>query len=227
MSIYRELLRTDNKEVSTAGIVSEVRSEIEKLAGFIDYHHGTGKTSFLFTATESGEGSTFVLAQTALLLAQLNKNMKILVIDANLRTPDLHNHFNVSKERGLQDFLEETDDALPVQQHSENLGIITAGSKSEGQFARSGLSDLHRLLDKASNEYDIIMIDSPAARWYADAVALAPAVDGIILTIAAGVAGKGIIKTVIESLNDAGGEILGTVFNRRKDEIPSFIYRRL
>ncbi len=227
MSIYRELLRSNNKEDSTAGIVPEVRSEIEKLAGFIDYHHGTGKTSFLFTATERGEGSTFTLAQTALLLAELNKNIKILVIDANLRTPDLHHQFNVSKERGLQNFLEETTDELPVQQHSENLDVISAGSKSGGQFARSGLADFRRLLDKVSNEYNIILIDSPAARWYADAVALAPAVDGVILIIAAGVTGKGIIKTVIESINNAGGEILGTVLNRRKDEIPSFIYRRL
>ncbi|MBL7033516.1 MAG: CpsD/CapB family tyrosine-protein kinase [Candidatus Delongbacteria bacterium] len=226
MSIYRELLKTDT-ETTPTNLIPAIRGEIEKIAGFIDYQQGTGKRSFLFTATERGEGSTLILAQTAQVLAQLNKNKRILMVDANLRYPALHSHFGISSERGLLDYLRKPNGGLPLHSCQENLDLVVAGVKEGGQLEKSGLGDFRRLLTEAADNYDTILIDSPATRLFSDAVVLAPAVDCIILAIAAGVSSKGIVKTVIKALTDAGGEVTGIVFNRRKDEIPPFIYRRI
>jgi Mrp family chromosome partitioning ATPase len=228
MSIYRELLKTDsNSENLSLDLIPEIKGEIEKLAGFIDYQQGIGKKSFLFTATERNEGSTLILSQTALVLAQLNKSKRVLMIDANLRFPSLHSQFGVSGESGLIDFLNDTDIELPIQSCHDNLDLIAAGTNASSKFEKSGLGNFHRLMEKAAERYDTILIDSPAARHFADAVILAPTVDGVILTISAGVSSKGIVKTVLKALTDAGGQVSGTIFNRRKDEIPPFIYRWL
>jgi len=226
MSIYRDLLKT-NGEVPSVGIIPALKSSIDKLAGFIDYQRGIGKRSFLFTATEREEGNTLIMSQAALLLSQLNRNLRILLVDANLRFPALHTHFTVSAENGLVDYLGHTEMDLPIQKCNDNLDLIVAGTSYGRQIMSSGLGDFRRLLTEVSGDYDIVLIDSPAARMYADAVVIAPAVDTVILTVAAGISSKGIVKTVIKAIVDAGGQVSGTVFNRRKDEIPAFIYQRL
>jgi len=226
MSIYRDLLKSDS-ETTSQGIITGLRGEIEKIAGFIDHQRNKGKKSFLFAATERGEGNTLILIQTAILLSQLNSTKKVLIVDANLRFPAVHTFLGVTVGHGLLDFLKDPESDLPYQKQTNNLDVVVAGIKEETRFEKSGLGNLNRLVESAVKEYDHILIDSPAVRNFADALVIAPVVDGVILTVAAGLSSKGIVKTAIKSLTNAGGDVVGTVFNRRKDEIPSFIYRWL
>jgi Mrp family chromosome partitioning ATPase len=227
MSIYRELLKKDDAEPTLAEVIPSIRGEMEKLAGTIDYQQAAGKRSFLFSSIERNEGTSLIVSQLALALAHLSVNKQILVVDANLRFPSLHNYFSLSSDRGLIDYLNNPSEELPVQKHLENLDIIPAGNTDGAQFKGTGLGEFSRLLEKAVKQYDLILIDSAAARIFSDAVVIAPIVDSILLTISAGISSKGIVKTVIKALTDAGGEVTGAIFNRRKDEIPPFIYRWL
>ncbi len=75
--------------------------------------------------------------------------------------------------------------------------------------------------------FDWVIIDGPPVIESPDSAALGAQTDGIVLVLHAGRAKRPIVSRAAEMLRKSGGQVLGTVLNRRVHEIPGFIYRRI
>ena len=72
-----------------------------------------------------------------------------------------------------------------------------------------------------------VVVDGPPVLEAPEASSLAGVADGIVLVVHAGRTKKPVLSRAVDLLRKGGGRVLGSVLNRRRHEIPNFIYRRL
>jgi capsular exopolysaccharide synthesis family protein len=181
----------------------------------------------IFASSKRGEGTSTVATNFAVSLAT-TEAAEILLIDANLRAPRLHELFNLPKEKGLAEVLQEkipwTDALHPCQ--IPNLSVITSGEKVINPFPLLESDIGEKIIQELREHFDYIILDSCAINSHPDTILLGSKVDGLVLVVQAD-------KTRIESIQRARDIlsesvcILGVVLNRRNYYIPQAIYRRL
>ena len=82
-------------------------------------------------------------------------------------------------------------------------------------------------LDAVASGYDWIVIDGPPVLESPDAATLGAVADGVVVVVQAGRTKRPVLARSVDLMNRAGGRVLGMVLNRRRLEIPEFIYRRI
>jgi protein-tyrosine kinase len=182
----------------------------------------------LFLSSVHGEGTSSVCAQFARTIAQ-GKGEKVLLVDANLRSPTLHEFFDLEREHGLTELLESGDatDAVIRQTGIPGLSVITAGAPAQDAPRLLASPHLKKLLSEWKERYSWIIFDTSPVLAYADAVVLGRLLDGIVLVVQAGKTRWEVIRKAQEILKNAKVNILGVVLNKRQYVIPKPIYRRL
>jgi capsular exopolysaccharide synthesis family protein len=184
--------------------------------------------TLLVLSSVHGEGTSSVCSQFARSMAQSDEG-KILLVDANLRTPVLHQLFGLERDGGLVELLEEK---IPLEQairetESSGLFVVTAGAPTEEVSRLLGSPRLKTILAQWRKEYSLVIFDTSPALAYADAVVLGRLFDGVILVVQASKTRWEVIQRAREILKNAKAEILGVVLNRRQYVIPRRVYRRL
>ena len=170
--------------------------------------------TILVTSPEPGTGKTMVAANLAVVFAQ--KGMRVLLVDADLRRPQIHRVMNLRNRVGLSDLLLESQTIFDVGQKVkdiESLTVITSGSLPINPAELLGSIKMERLLKELGETMDVIIIDSPPT-LVADAQILATNVDGVILVIQPEKTLKDEIKATVELLTYADARIIGVVLNR-------------
>jgi non-specific protein-tyrosine kinase len=178
--------------------------------------------SLLITSPSRGDGKTDVAANLAVVLARAQK--QVILIDANLRKPQLAAIFGLHDQEGLSTLLsdhERMPEPLPVPS-IPGLSIIPAGGLALNSSEILGSQRMYRLIQECKARADIVLIDS-APLWYSDALALAPQVDGVLLVVSSGATGRENTINAVESLRLVGARIIGTVLNRVKAG-PAYLY---
>lgn len=176
---------------------------------------GSKLGTLLITSPENGDGKTLNASQIALGMARLGSS--VVLIDANLRDPGVHNVFGVPNNKGLSNLLAEpktlkfNDVLVPTRESS--LNIITAGTASGIQSEFLSSMAMTELL-KSLSENSLVIIDSPAVLSSSDPVILAGKTDGILLVVDARYTSAGKLNQTIGSLNRVNPNILGVVLNR-------------
>jgi len=181
--------------------------------------------SLCFTSCFDGEGKTTAALNAAYGLSSGGEN-KVLLIDANINHPRLHQLFSTPLQPGLQDILAEQcsiEDALHPSSYSA-LDFISAGESGEGNLS---LMQLERFLDATESAYDYIIIDSSAALTTSEPSRLAPLVDGMVLVVACEQTKRDVALNAAEKMHNAGGEVIGVILNKRRFHIPKKIYQWL
>jgi len=140
--------------------------------------------SVLITSALPAEGKSFTAANLAHVMA-LQKGQRALLIDADLRGPQLHSLLGTSAGPGLSDYLQERSDEFSILQRgaSENLFFIPSGTAIENPAELVGNGRLKLLLDRLQPLFDWIILDSPPAVSVSDASVLAKACDGVLLIV--------------------------------------------
>ena len=181
------------------------------------YTGENGDRPRVIAVTSAGpcEGKTTVASNLALALAEIGR--RVLLIDADLRQPRLHEIFKVSNEWGLSDLLAGTKpsegEALVIRTSYGGLHVLPAGS------APSRISHLLHspraleLLQKMRREFDMVLIDTPPMLQMPDARVLGRLVDGVILVVRSARTNKDAAAAAGRRLADDGTRILGTVLN--------------
>jgi capsular exopolysaccharide synthesis family protein len=184
--------------------------------------------TILVLASVHGEGTSSVCSQFARSMVQSDEG-KILLVDANLRTPGLHQIFGLERDGGLVEMLEGKIPAGQAIRETAQAGlfVVTAGAPTEDAPRLLGSSRLKTMLAQWRKEYSLVIFDSSPALAYADAVVLGRLFDGVILVVQAGKTRWEVIRRAREILKNAKAEILGVVLNRRQYVIPRRVYRRL
>jgi capsular exopolysaccharide synthesis family protein len=173
----------------------------------------------LVTSASPGEGKTTIVANLAVTYGQENK--KVLLIDANLRKPMLHELFLNRNTIGLTNILNnmiQLDDEV-MQVISENLSLIPSGpipANPSGLFASSSLI---KLLEEVKNNFDVILIDCPSVLSLADVPMLAAKCDGVLMVIDSKKGKKRLVKKAMSKLRHVHANVIGAVINNKKDQV--------
>jgi len=181
------------------------------------------------------EGKTFVVANLAISLAR-NKNNNILLIDADLRCPSLHAILGAPNIPGLTEYLAGEAEVNDILQRNQNLRIIDAGivhnipnltfiPAGAGGDNSSELVASHRfdeLIAILSPHFDWILIDTPPALAFADAIDIARLADAVLLVARGATTPYDVAQRAQAAFSNS--RILGFVLNAVKDATRNTYY---
>ncbi len=161
-----------------------------------------------------GEGKTSVAYNTAIAFAHVGR--RVLLLDADMRHPRLHDLFGVAKSPGLSEALSSGQPVEPaIRPHASvpNLWLLPAGSKPAMPSELLGSARFDGLLQALKGKYDLIIIDSAPLLLVSDATVLAGTVDATLCVIRAGVTTKTAVERVAQMLERSGSYATGLVLN--------------
>ena len=167
----------------------------------------------MITAARPEDGSTTVVSNLAIAVAQMGK--RVLIIDANFRRPGIHAVFGKKRDEGLAniligggalgDFLQTTDSPL--------VDILPSGPTPPNPAELLGSERFQALINDAKSRYDQIMIDTAPVLLASDALVVGSVVDGTLLVVRANIASRGVARRATSLLTDVGARIFGGVLN--------------
>ena len=150
--------------------------------------------------------------RSGLTLAESYKR-QVLIIDADLRRPWVHEMFQVPNLSGLNDGLRSAEDhKIPLLRLTDNLSILTAGRPDRDPMSVLSSDRMRRVLQEASARFDWVIIDTPPVALLTDAHLLASLVDAVLLVVQAGKTPLAAINKAVEAVGRE--RILGVVLNR-------------
>ena len=197
----------------TSGTLALAIEQYRKLAATLHHAQGTrGLKCILVTSALPGEGKSLTASNLALTLSE-SYQRRVLLVDADLRRPSLHEVFGIPNGAGLTDGLARNGPKnIPVFEVSGQLSIITSGQAIGDPTGLLTSDRMRQLLHEARAGYDWVIIDTPPVGLLSDARLLAEMVDGVVLVVEA-------VKTpypdLLRAIETIGRErLLGTVLNR-------------
>jgi capsular exopolysaccharide synthesis family protein len=138
--------------------------------------------SLAVTSAVAGEGKSTLVLGLASSIARHQK--RVLVIDADLRRPSLHQKLGIANESGLSDLLQETTASPNIQQVAfggENIYLLTSGSKTTDPVKLLSSPKFKESIDRLQTEYDLILVDTPPVLGMVDAIKVAACCGGTVM----------------------------------------------
>lgn len=167
---------------------------------------------YAITSAEAGDGKSTVISNLAISFAQANK--KVLLIDADMRRPVQHQHFNLSrKQTGLSELLSSIAKYNPsmISNPLPSLYVLTSGCIPPNPSELLLGEKFEELLTLWRKEFDVIFIDLPPVDVVSDPLSVAPLVDGYILAAMANKTDSRHLHSAVEKLKQINAKILGVV----------------
>jgi capsular exopolysaccharide synthesis family protein len=183
-----------------------------------------------FTSALPGEGCSTMAAQFACAVAQSGAGEKVLLIDGNLRHPNLHELLEVDDADGVLDVCMAGVPADQAIQSTEleDLDVLTAGNRNQSPNP-DFLNPLRfrDLIRSLVTQYDLVVVDAPPVAMGTAATHLSKEDAATLLVVQASQTRREVIQGSIHELKLMAAHVAGVVLNRRRYFIPSFVYRRL
>lgn len=187
---------------------------------------GEGRNTLMVTGPLPGEGKTLTAINLAVSIAQ-EIGQTVLLVDLDLRFPSVTDFLGISARKGLVDHLKSGVPISELLVHPEGVGniVILPAGRAVAEAAELISSPLmtnlvHELKHFYPDRY--VLFDLPPVLYYADALAFAPLMDGIVLVVEAGRTTKEEIKRCVETLK--GFPVLGFVLNKVEGPPVSYSY---
>lgn len=183
------------------------------------------------TAATRGEGATQIATALALSGASSHADLRIALVDANLRHPRVSKLLDLPETPGLTDVLAgraALDDALQPLAIADagQLHVLTAGATDGQPVGLLRSRQLKSLLGQLRERFDHIVIDTPAANIYPDPQMIGGLADGTILVVNAARTRRETVGEAKRRLELARVRVFGIVLNQRTYPVPGFLYRR-
>lgn len=168
----------------------------------------------LVTSTAPGEGKSTTLANLGVILAQAERS--VLIVDADLRRPVMHQIFKQRMTPGLTSYLagDALLEAVITKTAVPNLSVIPSGPTPPNPAELLASRRMRELLDQVIERYDMVLLDSPPVLAVTDACALAAAMDGVIFVVGSGKIPFGALRRAKAQIESAQGRVLGAVVNQ-------------
>jgi len=172
--------------------------------------------SIAVTSPRKAEGKTTIALNLGISIAR-EVEYTVLVIDANMRHPNMHQYFGINPTHGLSDYLTgdmELSDLLINPKGIDHFVILPAGNPHQSSSELLGSPKMCSLVEELTSRYPkrIIIFDLPPVLDTADALAFVPCIDTALLVVEDDVTKESDLKSAIEMLTVT--DIIGTVLNK-------------
>jgi|HubBroStandDraft_6_1064221.scaffolds.fasta_scaffold53330_2 succinoglycan biosynthesis transport protein ExoP len=168
----------------------------------------------VLTSATPSEGKTTAASNLAAILAQ--RDTRVLLIDGDLRRPNIHHRFGLNGKVGLTTVLtgatklEETVQRVP---EIPNLDILPSGPVPPFPTEMLSSGAMDAILRRCGEMYDYVVIDSPPILSVTDGVILARQADAVVLVVRHGKSSKHVVRRARDILLRSGAGITGIVLN--------------
>jgi capsular exopolysaccharide synthesis family protein len=166
------------------------------------------------TSATPRDGKSTVAANLALTV--LDQGVRVLLIDADLRRPQVHTTFSIDNALGLSDVLQgacSLEEAIQACPEHPGLKILVAGSPTPQPTELIGSQDFEVVIDKLRSTYDFIVIDTPPLLAVTDAALVGSVVDGTLIVVRANKTDLSALENAVSQLRRLHIELLGIVLN--------------
>ncbi|RIK62853.1 MAG: hypothetical protein DCC65_16760 [Planctomycetota bacterium] len=190
----------------------------------------TPPKAVIVTPARRGDGATQIATGLALIGAEANRDVRIALVDFNLRHPDVADLLGISAEPGVTDVLtgRATLDRAMQTISTEGGGtihVLSAGAPVEQPLGLLKSRQVKAMLTRLKDRYDHVIIDVSSPSTFPDPQIIGSMVDGALLVVRAGQTPRETVSEVKKRLDIAGVNCLGLVLNQRNDPIPALVYR--
>ncbi len=182
--------------------------------------------SLLVTSTAPGEGKTFVA--TALAIAWAQAGYSTILVDFDLRRPQIHECLGLQNDAGLTNLLVGTMTVEEVLQTTsiQNLRVITSGPLPPSPTALLEADRASQVLDQLKALADIVILDTPPVLSVSDTSLLISSCDSVLTVIEAGKTPRISLRKLKEQIDLARGHIVGGVLNKVSPQMGGGYYYR-
>ena len=173
----------------------------------------------VITSASPNEGKTTLIGNLGVAMAETGR--RVLMVDADLRAPRLHNLFRLDRKGGLSDIYSKDIpvDKLPLKDYIKDTNIPNLSLLSSGEMEFQKLGEIFfsrrmkELFSRLRSEYDFVLIDTAPTLQFSDARLLGQISDGVILIVRSGVSSRENVQLTAKRIADDGIPIVGTILN--------------
>ncbi len=204
-SVTRQFIINEN----TPLIVSETYGKIR--TNIVSALKASGEKAFVVTSQCRGEGKTTTAVNLAIMLSRLDK--RVLLVDADLRYPEIHSVLRLKNRFGLSSILSgdcDVYDGINADVRN-NLHVITSGPLPSNPADILGKGHFERLMRLLRDFYDYIVIDTPPLCIANDATLISGSTAGTALVIRENKTTHTDIKNALSTISLSGARLLGVI----------------
>ncbi len=186
-----------------------------QLVASLNYASDTPLRSISVTSPLPGEGKSTIAYNAAIAVAEIRP--RVLLIDADMRRPTLHDRLGISKRNGLSDVLVGTMSLGEAVRRAplSGLDVMTSGTSTPNPIKLLQSERFDRMLDEARRMYSLVIVDGPALNTVFDGAVIASKTDGTVLVASSGETEVKQMRRALYRLTTAKAKsILGVVLNR-------------
>lgn len=179
---------------------------------------------FLTTSTIPGEGKSFTTTNLALTFAAHGE--KVVVVDCDLRKPNVHKSFKLENLKGLIDICAgkaTLDDAIVRNVH-RNLDVLPSGGRAKNPTQILNSKEFELLISELRKRYDRVFVDTPPLAAVSDALIVLPLVDGSVFTILFNKVRRKAAQFAAKRLLDSNVPNFGAVLNGLNLAVSGYYY---
>lgn len=167
----------------------------------------------IITSSLASEGKSTTCVNTAISFAETNK--KVIIVDCDLRRPNIANLLDVPQKPGLSNVLVRMTDLKSAIRHNvrENLDVLVSGEIPPNPSELLDSVKMQEVIETLSQEYDYVFIDTPPVLAVTDTAVLTKYCSGVLLLAHYNQTDKGAVSEAVEQLRLANAKILGGIFN--------------
>jgi len=182
--------------------------------------------TMMVVAPERGEGTSTVAAGLARTLAG---RIRVVLMDADFRSPALADWFHLEDTPGLADVLAGRAQigAVAAETDVADLRVVPAGSVADDSTRLLSSARLSDVVQELVVSSDLVILDVPPVLPYADALSIASRVERVVLVTCAERTQRDDLERAKDELEKSGAVILGVVLNRKPSHAPPWIQRYL
>jgi succinoglycan biosynthesis transport protein ExoP len=186
---------------------------------------GSPPKVIMVTSALPQEGKTTTSINCAVVLAQ--KGVRVLLIDADLRRPSIHKTLGLGPRTGLSNVLTGSttlEQAITRTAVLPNLYVLPAGTPPPNPAELLASANMRDVLNKLSQEYDHVVVDTPPSLSVTDAVVLSPRADAVVLVIRSGQTTKQALRRSRDILAQVNAKVVGVLLNAVDLSSPDYYY---
>jgi polysaccharide biosynthesis transport protein len=177
----------------------------------------TGLKSLVITSASPRDGKTTIV--TYLAKAAASMGQRVLVVDANMATPQIHSWLDVPNFEGLNEVLTKSIDPNQLIQRSPqqaNLFVLTSGQVSAASRKLVASQQMQHLMAQLHTMFDLVLYDTLPLQSYADANFLSRNADGMLMVVSVKKTRRSLVLKLLKKIQGVQIPLLGVVANQVK-----------